>query len=397
MYVYFLEFVNDVNVHSKSKSAKRRKKKQTWKPTSKVFTDVGYRWKPIGRTFTIVGNLCPLTRITSTKVEPLKKTTLKSVTTTNPEIKIYRRKTKVAKSVVQIVLWYLDSGCSKHMTKNRSQLVNFVHKFLGTVRFGNDQIAKIMGYGDYQMGNVTISRVYYVEGLGHNLFSIGQFCNSELEVAFRKHTCYIRDLEGVDLLKRSRGSNLYTLSLEDMMLSLPISRALGKSKKHIHKPKAEDTVQEKLYLLHMDLCGPMRIQSINGQKYTLVIVDDYSRKPDLSYRYVFGALCYPTNDSKDLGKLKPKADIGIFVGYAPHFNPPPGVALPVPTVVAPDPADSTSLPSLTSVDQDAPSPSTSQTPQETQPLVIPSSVQEEFQDIEVAHLDNEPFFGVLVP
>ncbi|GJY22467.1 retrovirus-related pol polyprotein from transposon TNT 1-94 [Tanacetum coccineum] len=76
--------------------------------------------------------------------------------------------------VVQIVLWYLDSGCSKHMTGNRSQLINFVHKFLGTIRFGNDQIAKIMGYGDYQMGKVTISRVYYVEGLGHNLFFVGQ-------------------------------------------------------------------------------------------------------------------------------------------------------------------------------------------------------------------------------
>ncbi|GKA66041.1 hypothetical protein Tco_0765849 [Tanacetum coccineum] len=69
-------------------------------------------------------------------------------------------------NVVQIVLWYLDSGNSKHITRNRSQLINFVSKFLGTVRFGNDHIAKIMGYGDYQMGNVTISRVYYMEGLG---------------------------------------------------------------------------------------------------------------------------------------------------------------------------------------------------------------------------------------
>ncbi|GJU43231.1 retrovirus-related pol polyprotein from transposon TNT 1-94 [Tanacetum coccineum] len=180
---------------------------------------------------------------------------------------------------------------------------------LGTVRFRNDHIVKIMGYGDYQIGNVMISRVYYVEGLGHNLFSVGQFCDSNLEVTFCKHTCYIRDLEGVDLLKGSRGSNLYTLSLEDMMLSSPISLlskasktkawlwhrmlshlnfdyittlakqgpvrglpklkfqkdhlcsacALGKSKKHTHKPKVEDSIQEKLYLLHMDLCRPMRI------------------------------------------------------------------------------------------------------------------------------------------
>nr|GFC98393.1 integrase, catalytic region, zinc finger, CCHC-type, peptidase aspartic, catalytic [Tanacetum cinerariifolium] len=107
---------------------------------------------------------------------------------------------KATSSVGQIVLWYLDSGCSKHMTGDRSQLINFVQKFLGMVKFGNDHVAKIMGYGDYQIGNVTISWVYYVEGLGHNLFSVGQFCDSGLEVAFRQHTFFIRNLEGVDLL-----------------------------------------------------------------------------------------------------------------------------------------------------------------------------------------------------
>ncbi|GKE47238.1 hypothetical protein Tco_1478496, partial [Tanacetum coccineum] len=96
---------------------------------------------------------------------------------------------------------------------NRSQLTIFINKFLGDVKFGNDQIAKIMGYGDYQIGNVTISRVYYVEGLGHNLFSVGQFCNSDLEVAFRKHTCFVRNLEGVDLLSGSQGTHFYTLSI----------------------------------------------------------------------------------------------------------------------------------------------------------------------------------------
>ncbi|GKA07442.1 hypothetical protein Tco_0686666 [Tanacetum coccineum] len=83
---------------------------------------------------------------------------------------------------------------------------------LSSVKFGNDQVAKIMGYGDYQIGNVTISRVYYVEGLGHNLFSMGQFCDSNLEVAFRQHTCFIRNLEGVDLLTGSRGITFIPLS-----------------------------------------------------------------------------------------------------------------------------------------------------------------------------------------
>ncbi|GKA23737.1 retrovirus-related pol polyprotein from transposon TNT 1-94 [Tanacetum coccineum] len=179
------------NGNKRTKSAKKHIKQNIWKPTGHVFTDVGFKWKPIGRIFTIVCNSCPLTRITST-------------------------------NVVQIVLWYLDSGCSKHMTGNRSQLMNFVSKFLGTVRFGNDQIARIMGYGDYQLGNVIISRVYYVEGLGHNLFSVGQFCDADLEVAFWKNTCFIRNLEGVDLLSGSRDTNLYTISLDDMLKSSPI-------------------------------------------------------------------------------------------------------------------------------------------------------------------------------
>nr|GEV76820.1 hypothetical protein [Tanacetum cinerariifolium] len=113
---------------------------------------------------------------------------------------------KLDHKVVQIVLWYLDFGCSKLMTEDHTQLINFVQKFLGTVQFGNDHVAKIMGYGDYQIGNVTISRVYYVEGLGHNLFSVGQFCDSDFEVAFRQHTCFIRNLDGVDMLTVFEGT-----------------------------------------------------------------------------------------------------------------------------------------------------------------------------------------------
>ncbi|GKE01550.1 retrovirus-related pol polyprotein from transposon TNT 1-94, partial [Tanacetum coccineum] len=488
--------------------------------------------------------------------------------------------------------------------------------------------------------NVTISRVYYVEGLGHNLFSVGQFCDS-------------------NLLTGSRGDNLYTLSLGNMLASSPIcllskasktkswlwhrrlshlnfgsinhlarhglvrglpklkfekdhlcsACALGKSSKKPHKPKSEDTNQEKLYLLHMDLCGPMRVVSVNGKKYILVIVDDYSRftwvkclrskdeapafiinflkmiqvrlketvrrirtdngtefvnqtlreyyekvgishetsvarspqqngvverrnrtlieaartmliyakaplflwaeavatacytqnrsmirrrhgktpyellhnkPPDLSYLHVFGALCYPTNDSENLGKLQPKADIGIFIGYAPTkkafriynrrtkriietihvdfdeltamasehsssgpalhemtpvsissglvpnpspstpFVPPsrsdwdllfqpmfdespnvdlqaPEVIAPIPEAVAPEHAVSTGSPSSTTVDQDAPSPSNSHTPQETQTPIISHDVEEDNHDIEVAHMGNDPYFGIPIP
>ncbi|GJW94586.1 retrovirus-related pol polyprotein from transposon TNT 1-94 [Tanacetum coccineum] len=213
------------------------------------------------------------------------------------------------------------------MTGNRSRLKNFMKKFTRTVRFENDHFCAIMGYGDYVIGDSLIFRVYYVEGLGHNLFSVGQFCDSDLEVAFRKHSCYVIDVDGVELLKGSRGSNLYTIFIEYMMKSSPIcllSKAsknkswlwhrrlnhlnfntindlarkdlvkglprlkfeknhicstcqLGKSKKYTHKPKFENTIMEVLHTLHMDLYGLMRVQSINEKKYILVIVDDYSR------------------------------------------------------------------------------------------------------------------------
>nr|GFA79019.1 integrase, catalytic region, zinc finger, CCHC-type, peptidase aspartic, catalytic [Tanacetum cinerariifolium] len=124
--------------------------------------------------------------------------------------------------VVQIVLWYLDSGCSRHMTGDRSKLINYVEKFVGTVRFRNDQFAMIVGYGDYKMGDTIIYRIYYVEGLSHNLFSVGQFCDGGLEVAFRQHTFHIRNMDKVDLLQGSRTTNLYSISLNDMLSASPV-------------------------------------------------------------------------------------------------------------------------------------------------------------------------------
>nr|GEW47453.1 putative ribonuclease H-like domain-containing protein [Tanacetum cinerariifolium] len=229
--------------------------------------------------------------------------------------------------IVQIVLWIVDSGCSKYMTGDRSLLKNFVEKFMGTVRFGNDHFAAITGYGDYVQGNIPVCHVYYIEGVGHNLLRVEQFCNGDLEVAFCSKTCYMRNLEGDDLLIGDHESNLYTISIFDMAASSPvclISKATstkswlwhrrlshlnfitisdltkhnlvdglpnfkygkdhlcslyeqGKSKKASHPPKVVPSNHSKLDLLHMDLCGPMRVASINRKQYILVIVDDYSR------------------------------------------------------------------------------------------------------------------------
>ncbi|GJX17457.1 putative ribonuclease H-like domain-containing protein, partial [Tanacetum coccineum] len=468
------------------------------------------------------------------------------------------------------------------------------------VRFGNDHFGAIMGYGDYVIGESVISR----------------------------HSCYIRDTDGVELIKGSHGFNLYTISIEDMIKSSLIcllSKAsknkswlwhrhlnhlnfgtindlarkdlvrglprlkfekdhlcsacqLGKSKKHTHKPKTKNTNLEVLNTLHMDLCGPMRVQTINGKKYILVIVDDYSRftwvkflrskdetpevvikflkqiqvglnktvrnirtdngtefvnkdltdyyervgifhqktvprtpqqngvverrnrtlveaartmlifskapmflwaevvatacytqnrslihtrhcktpyelvhdkKPDLTFFRVFGALCYPTNDNEDLGKLQPTADIGIFVGYAPSrkgtgptptflmpgqislrlvpnlvpsapyvpptnkeleilFQPmfdeymePPRVERPVsPAPAVQVPVNSPSTPSSTTIDQDAPSPSHSpsssalQSPSLHQGVAAESTLME---DNPFAPVVNNPFINVFAP
>ncbi|GKG03347.1 integrase, catalytic region, zinc finger, CCHC-type containing protein [Tanacetum coccineum] len=108
------------------------------------------------------------------------------------------------------------------MIGDRSRLKNFIKKFIGTVIFGNDHFGAIMGYGDYVLGESMISMVYYMEGLGHNLVSDCQFCDPDLEVAFRKHSCYVQDTDSVELIKGSRGSNLYTISIDDMLKSSPI-------------------------------------------------------------------------------------------------------------------------------------------------------------------------------
>nr|GEY63879.1 integrase, catalytic region, zinc finger, CCHC-type, peptidase aspartic, catalytic [Tanacetum cinerariifolium] len=118
-----------------------------------------------------------------------------------------------------VAKWFpriIDSGCLKHMMSNRALLTNFVEKFLETVRFSNNDFIVIAGYGDVVIGSMTIKKVYYVEGLGHNLFSVRQFCDKGLEVAFRKSTYFVRNEDGVDLLSGDRSSNLYTIALNEV-------------------------------------------------------------------------------------------------------------------------------------------------------------------------------------
>nr|GEX04704.1 retrovirus-related Pol polyprotein from transposon TNT 1-94 [Tanacetum cinerariifolium] len=108
----------------------------------------------------------------------------------------------------------------QHMTGDRSQLINFIQKCMGMVKFRNDHVAKIMGYGDYKIRNATISRVYFVDGLGHNLFSVGQFCDSDLEFAFRQHTCFIPTQEELNEFERLEVWELVPRPYKVMVITL---------------------------------------------------------------------------------------------------------------------------------------------------------------------------------
>ncbi|GJY35465.1 retrovirus-related pol polyprotein from transposon TNT 1-94 [Tanacetum coccineum] len=409
--------------------------KQVWKAIGKLFTTIGHQWRPTGRLLPL-GDQWSLTRNTPLKVSP----------------------TKQWKPTGRLLPLGRQCPLVLDLLLLKSVMYQLIHR---------------------------------------KLLPLSYKSFSDLEVAFRKHTCFVRDLDGVDLIKGNYGTNLYTIFVEDMMRSSPIcllSRAsknkswlwhrrlnhlnfgtlndlarkdlvrglprLKFEKDHLcitacqleragqatHNPEEINTIMEVLHTLHMDLCGPLRVQSINGKKYILVIVDDYSRftwvkflrtkdetpafvinllkqlqvglnktvkfvrtdngtefvnkaltdyyesvgithektvprtpqqngiverrnrtlvealdkadilqapyflwaktvatayytqnrpliqnhnnktpyelvhdkKPDLSFLHIFGALCYPTNDNEDLGKLKAKADIGFFVGYAPN-------------------------------------------------------------------------------
>nr|GEV71487.1 integrase, catalytic region, zinc finger, CCHC-type, peptidase aspartic, catalytic [Tanacetum cinerariifolium] len=473
-------------VHKVKQVWKPKQVRKVWKLTGKVLTTIGHQWRPTSRIFTL-GDQCPLTRLLKT---------------------------------------YDGGSLTAH---------EFRKKIIGTVRYGNEHFGAIIGYEDYVIGDNVIS----------------------------KHSCYVRDTDGVELIKGSRGSNLYTISVEDMMKSSPIcllSKAsknkswlwhrrlnhlnfgtindlarkdlvrglprlkfekdhicsacqLGKSKNHTHKPKTKNINLEVLNTLHMDLCGPMQVQTINGKKYILVIVDDYSRftwvkflrskdetpetvsrtpqqngvverrnrtlveaartmlifskalmflwaeamatacytqnrslihtrhnktpyelvhnkKPDLTFFRVFGAHCYPTNDSEDLGKLQPTADIGIFVGYAPsrkgyriynkrtrrimetihvqfdeltepmapvHLSTGPSPIFLTPGQIIKAPVNLASTPSSTTIDQDAPSLSISSSSTALQSHSLHQGVAAEstfMKDNPVAPVDNNPFINV---
>ncbi|GKA45898.1 integrase, catalytic region, zinc finger, CCHC-type containing protein [Tanacetum coccineum] len=219
-----------------------------------------------------------------------------------------------------------------HMTGNLSLLCNFVKKYLGTVHFGNDQFAPILGYGDLVQGNITINRVYYVGGLNHNLFSVGQFCDADLEVSFRKSTCFIRDLQGSDLLTSNRGSDLYTIYLHETTSSTPICLMAKASPTkawlwhrrlshlnfdYINLLSKKDVVigLPKLKYVKDQLCSSCEVSKAKRSSFKTKVVPSSKGRLNLLHM----DLCCPI-DGENLDKMKEKRDLCILVGYSTQFK-----------------------------------------------------------------------------
>nr|GEU88757.1 hypothetical protein [Tanacetum cinerariifolium] len=381
------------------------------------------------------------------------------------------KKNKLAaypKNVVQIVLWYLNSSCSKHMTGDRSQLTNFFNKFLGTIKFGVDLLTGYRGNNLYtlSLGDMMASSpICLLSKVSKTKSWLWHRCLSHLNFGTINH-----------LARQGLVRCLPKLKFEKNHLCSACT--MGKSKKKSYKPKSEDTNQEKLYLLHMDLYGLIRVESVNGKKYILVIVDDYSRftwvgishetsvarspqqngvikrrnctlieaartmliyaqallflwaevvatacytqncsivrlrydktpykllhgkLPDLSFLN-FKTRAKPTSSTPFVPLSRNDCDLLFQLMFDEILTPPPSVDPPALIVIAPTakviasvPAESIGSPSSTTVDQDAPSLSKSQTTPETQPPVIPHDVEEDNHDIEVAHMGNDLLFAM---
>nr|GEU49720.1 retrovirus-related Pol polyprotein from transposon TNT 1-94 [Tanacetum cinerariifolium] len=211
--------------------------KQVWKEIGKLFVNVGYQWKTIRRKFTL-GEQCLLTRFTKSKVVPLSQPkhvssseiviTKKLNNTSQTPLTRYNHRNKqdkaISTSIPITAETYQINASVKYtaVSANQNLYIRLFSNAGRTDRPLDDHFGSIMGYGDYVIGDSVISRVYYVEELRHNLFSLGQFCDLDLEVAFRKPLCYVRNEDGVELLTGSRSSNMYTISVEDMMKSSSI-------------------------------------------------------------------------------------------------------------------------------------------------------------------------------
>nr|GEV23593.1 hypothetical protein [Tanacetum cinerariifolium] len=431
-----LEFINSVNARVKSKSAKKPVNKKIWQPTGKMFTAVGHKWRPTGRTFTLVGNVYPLTRITTTVIVPLRKPIPIESNTTKPVVTlVYSRKSKAAKKKVPIS----NSKINKSLVDNKKEPNN---------------------YWGSTISNVPSSTV---ECMLSKLFS--ESVNGKKYILV-----IVDDYSRFTWVKCLRSKN----EAPDFIIKFlkMIQVRLKVSVRHIRTDNGTEFVNQTLREYYEEV-GISHETSVARSPQQNGVVERRNR-----------TLIEAARTIENLGKLQLKADIRIFIGYAPTnkafqiynrrtrrivktihvnfdelttmafeqsslgptlnktthatislglvqksssstpyvppsrndwdfpfqpmfdelLNPPPSVDPQAPKVIAliadvipPVQAESTSSPSSTTIDQDAPSPSKSQTTPKTQSSVIPQDVEEYIHDIEVAHMGNDPLFGVPIP
>nr|GEV71569.1 hypothetical protein [Tanacetum cinerariifolium] len=197
--------------------------------------------------------------------------------------------------IVQICLWIINSGCSKHMTGNRALLTNFVEMFLGTVRFGNNNFAVITGYEDVVIGSMMIKKVYYVKRLGHNLFSSKTLSKFFDEVRISQQFSAARTLQQNGFMERRNRTLVEVARTMLTYVNLPLflwaeaiaTTCFTKNRSIIHK---------------------------HFEKTSYELIN--KRKPNIKFLQVFGCRCYLLNDYDDVGKLKANRDIIDFVGYS---------------------------------------------------------------------------------
>ncbi|KAK2385091.1 putative mitochondrial protein [Trifolium repens] len=222
--------------------------------------------------------------------------------------------------------WYFDSGCSRHMTGEEKYLMNVRSYKVSFVTFGDGAKGEIIGIGDLiNHGQPNLENVLLVKGLTANLISISQLCDQGMKVNFTKSECLVNNEEGQLVLRGTRSKdNCYLwmpqeealtstclvttedevqlwhqkmghLNLKGMkkVISLEAIRGIpklrivegkvcgecqiGKQVRMSHPMLEHQTASKVLELLHMDLMGPMQVESLGGKRYVLVVVDDFSR------------------------------------------------------------------------------------------------------------------------
>ncbi|GJR50913.1 retrovirus-related pol polyprotein from transposon TNT 1-94 [Tanacetum coccineum] len=244
-----------------------------------------------------------------------KKPTIGNISTRQPKSQANKSvATSPKKTIVQLILFIIDSGCTKHMTGNIKLLCNFVEKYLGTVRFGNDQFAPIIGYGDLVQGNITINRVYYVEGLNHNLFSVGQFCDADLEVVFWKSTCEHQiSKKFLKMIQRN---------LQAQVIAVRTDRGTKFLIKTLHAYFKEEGIKHQQstppITWNRTACVKDETVTLLKAARTMLSASKLPLKPLIKHLHIFGCTCYLTIDGENLDKMKEKGDPCILVGYSTH-------------------------------------------------------------------------------